>query len=113
MRRLGQSLRVRLVQSRQRYGEFDVEAEAAFGARPDADGGGNRSLDRQLQLQLAGCVFERTEKAGRISRCEELFGVGSLATGSAQLFGRGKLQFELAVVGAGAAVATSGRGGGG
>lgn len=61
-------------------------------------------------LLLPGHEFQGADEAGRVTGGEHLLGVGAITARAAQLFGGAELDFQLAVAGAGFAVAPTGGG---
>ena len=82
MRGIHQALRFVLGQAGQAHMQVDIQAEAA-GDLADADMGSDRSVVRDLALALAGDELQGTDKAGRVTGCEQLFRVCLLYTSDA------------------------------
>src|SRR5689334_18679328 len=103
--RLGdQGFGVRLGNAGQRDGEIDIETEAAFRARADADGRGHGGVRGYLRAALRSDEFHRADEAGRVAGRKQLFGIVAGATAAAELFRGRELDVERAVEGRGAAI---------
>lgn len=105
-----QTLRVILRQAWQADMQVDVQAETA-GDLADADVGSDRGVIRDFALGLAGDEFQGADEAGRVAGSEQLFRVGRLATGAAQLFWRGEFDVEDVIAGNSATITAAGGGG--
>lgn len=105
------SLRLRWIGLWHTNGQFDSESVAAFRIRPDSHSGFDGGLGRNPDLQLLPSSFDGAHKAGSVSGSKELLRIDTIASRAADLFGYGKLQVELTVLGPSSSVATSGGGG--
>ena len=93
----------------QRDGKVDIEAEAAFRARADADGGGHGGVRGHLHAAaLSGNRLHRADEAGGIAGRKQLFGIVAGATAAAEFLRGRKLDAEGAVSRRGGAVAAAG-----
>src|SRR6185437_1181319 len=86
----------------------DVETEAAFRARADADRRGHRSVGGDLRAALGGHELHGADEAGGVAGREELLGIIAGAATAAEFLRGRELDVERAVQRRGVAVATAG-----
>ena len=114
MRGIDQLLRLIALQAGQVDEQIGGNAEPAGIPRTDPHGRCHGGGVGHLHLQLLASSLQRADEAGRITRGEQLFGVGAIATRAAQFLGRRQFGFETAVLAAGIPfTAASGGGAGG
>jgi hypothetical protein len=97
MRRFDQLLRLRALDSGQRYREIGGNSKTASRARADTDLCSDRHVVGQLHIQLLACNLQRADEARGIAGCEQLLWVGAVPAGSAQLLWRCQCHVETAI----------------
>src|SRR5688572_2355772 len=106
---LDESLRLCLFHARKRDAQSDIQSEAAFRTRTDADIRGDRGVGRNLDLLLRTGCLQGTDEAGSIAGREKLLGVIAFAAGSTEFLRGRELDVERAVSGGSAAITAAGR----